>query len=73
MGKTYLEPEALNMVVSSMDQSGRLQGILHACFAAAQSLSLTENRPGSKSLPGGTQQARGDLVKALKTLLMSFV
>lgn len=35
-GKRYLEPEALKMVVMSVDQAGRLQEILPTNFAATQ-------------------------------------
>lgn len=48
-------------------------GEITGSFCCGMVTELTETRPGSKSLPGGAQQARRDLVKALKTLLLSFV
>ena len=73
MGKTCLEPEALKDGSEENGLVRQASGEIACMFCCRSVTELAENRPGSNSLPGGTQQTRGDLVKAIKTLLMSFV
>lgn len=71
MGQTHPEP-GIRQWWLNMEQTARLQGILHCVFCCISVTRIIKNRPGIKSLPGGTEQVDGGLKKPLKHFCSCF-